>query len=54
MSRIGRKPIAVPTGVKVQITPGSVEVQGPKGKLSVNLPRGISLEQKGAELHANS
>ena len=27
-------------------------MQGPKGKLSVNLPRGISLEQKGAELHA--
>jgi large subunit ribosomal protein L6 len=52
MSRIGRKPIAVPAGVKVQITPGSVEVQGPKGKLSVNLPRGIHLEQKGAELHA--
>jgi large subunit ribosomal protein L6 len=52
MSRIGRKPIAVPAGVKVQIAPGSVEVQGPKGKLSVNLPRGIHLEQKGAELHA--
>jgi len=29
-----------------------VEVQGPKGKLSVNLPRGNYLEQKGAELHA--
>jgi large subunit ribosomal protein L6 len=52
MSRIGRKPIAVPAGVKVQIAPDSVEVQGPKGKLSVNLPRGIRLEQKGAELHA--
>jgi large subunit ribosomal protein L6 len=52
MSRIGRKPIAVPAGVKVQIAPGSVEVQGPKGKLNVNLPRGIHLEQKGAELHA--
>src|SRR5580765_4378817 len=52
MSRIGRKPIAVPAGVKIQIAPGSVEVQGPKGKLNVNLPRGISLEQKGAELHA--
>src|SRR5260370_5091745 len=52
MSRIGRKPIAVPTGVKIQIAPGSVEVQGPKGKLSVNLPRGIHLEQKGSELHA--
>jgi large subunit ribosomal protein L6 len=52
MSRIGRKPITVPAGVKVQIAPDSVEVQGPKGKLSVNLPRGIRLEQKGAELLA--
>src|SRR6204780_1706607 len=52
MSRIGRKPIPVPAGVKIQIAPTSVEVQGPKGKLNVNLPRGIHLEQKGAELHA--
>jgi large subunit ribosomal protein L6 len=52
MSRIGRKPIAVPAGVKVQITPGAVEVQGPKGKMNVKLPRGITLEQKGAEIHA--
>jgi large subunit ribosomal protein L6 len=52
MSRIGRKPITVPAGVKVQIAPDSVQVQGPKGKLSVNLPRGIRLEQKGAELLA--
>jgi large subunit ribosomal protein L6 len=52
MSRIGRKPIDVPVGVKVQLAPTSVEVQGPKGKMSVNLPRGITLEQKGAELHA--
>src|SRR4029077_3119402 len=41
-----------PAGVKIQIATDSVEVQGPKGKLSVNLPRGISLEQKGSELHA--
>src|SRR5579863_1884130 len=52
MSRIGRKPIAVPAGVKIQLAPGSIEVQGRKGKMSVNLPRGITLEQKGAELHA--
>jgi large subunit ribosomal protein L6 len=52
MSRIGRKPIVVPAGVKIQIAPGSIEVQGPKGKMNVNLPRGIHLEQKGAELHA--
>jgi large subunit ribosomal protein L6 len=52
MSRIGRKPIPVPAGVKVQLAPDSVEVQGPKGKMNVKLPRGITLEQKGAELHA--
>ena len=52
MSRIGRKPIVVPAGVKVQIAPSSVEVQGPKGKMTVPLPRGIHIEQKGAELHA--
>src|ERR1700676_4238577 len=52
MSRIGRKPIAVPAGVKIQLAPGSIDVQGPKGKMSVSLPRGITLEQKGAELHA--
>src|SRR5580692_10656056 len=52
MSRIGRKPIAVPAGVKIQLTPGSIDVQGPKGKMSVNLPRGITVEQKGSELHA--
>src|SRR6202166_4936211 len=52
MSRIGRKPIAVPAGVKVQLTPGSIDVQGPKGKMNVPLPKGITLEQKGAELHA--
>jgi large subunit ribosomal protein L6 len=52
MSRIGRKPIAVPAGVKVQLAPDSVDVQGPKGKLVVRLPHGITLEQKGGELHA--
>src|SRR5216683_7938307 len=52
MSRIGRKPIAVPAGVKINLAPGSIDVQGPKGKMNVKLPKGITLEQKGAELHA--
>ena len=34
MSRIGRKPITVPSGVEIQISPGSVTVKGPKGTLS--------------------
>ena len=52
MSRIGNKPIAVPSGVKVQIKDGIVDVQGPKGKMTVALPRGIHIEQKDGALSA--
>lgn len=52
MSRIGRKPIPVPSGVKVQIAPAAIEVQGPKGKLSIGVPRGIHFEQKDGTLLA--
>jgi large subunit ribosomal protein L6 len=33
MSRIGKKPIAVPKGVTIDVQPGAVEVKGPKGTL---------------------
>src|SRR5579863_8759469 len=52
MSRIGRKPVPVPAGVKVQLSAAAVEVQGPKGKLIVPLPRGIHFEQKDGVLTA--
>src|SRR6266705_1879076 len=52
MSRIGRKPIAVPSSVKVQIGPAAIEVQGPKGKLSVGVPQCIRSEQKDGTLTA--
>jgi len=52
MSRIGNKLIPVPSTVKVQIKDGSVEVQGPKGKMAVVLPRGIKFEQKDGTLIA--
>ena len=42
MSRIGRKPIPLPKGVAVKIEGNMVNVQGPKGKLDTQLPRGIS------------
>jgi len=50
MSRIGRKPIPVPQGVKVEIKGSTVAVQGSKGNLSWDLPEGITCEQKEAEL----
>ncbi len=52
MSRIGNKIITVPSGVKVQIKDSAVEVQGPKGKLTVAVPRGVQFEQKDSTLVA--
>lgn len=44
MSRIGKKPIAVPKGVTVKVLQSAVEVQGPKGKLTQPFPPGINFE----------
>jgi large subunit ribosomal protein L6 len=53
MSRIGKKPIPVPSGVKInKLADGRVEVQGPKGKLNVLVPLQIKLEQKDGVLNA--
>jgi large subunit ribosomal protein L6 len=52
MSRIGRKPIPLPSGVKIALQDGRVDVQGPKGKLVVPIPHGISFEQKDGVLNA--
>ena len=52
MSRIGNKIIPVPSGVKIQIKESAVEVQGPKGKIQIAVPRGIHFEQKDGTLTA--
>jgi len=44
MSRIGKKPIPLPSGVKITVG-DRLEVTGPKGTLSVPIPAGISVEQ---------
>jgi large subunit ribosomal protein L6 len=50
MSRIGRQPIPVPSGVTIAIEPNRVIVNGPKGELSERIPRDISVEQVDGEL----
>jgi large subunit ribosomal protein L6 len=50
MSRVGRKVIVVPSGVKVSVGETSLEVQGPKGKLTTPVPPGIKFTLAGAEL----
>lgn len=44
MSRIGRKPVPIAKGVKVAVEGASVSVEGPKGKLSVAIPRGVAVK----------
>jgi large subunit ribosomal protein L6 len=52
MSRIGKKPIALPKGVTVKVEGNVVLVHGPKGKVDTPLPKGIKIEQKDGTLHA--
>ena len=52
MSRVGRKPIDIPKGVKIRIADGAVEAEGPKGKLRTEVPPGIRIEQRDAQLVA--
>jgi large subunit ribosomal protein L6 len=51
MSRIGHKPVTLPDKVKVSLSADrSVQVEGPKGKLSWRLPEGISGKVEGTKL----
>ena len=46
MSRIGKKPIPLPTGVVVSIEPEVVRVNGPRGELFERIPRDITVAQE--------
>ena len=50
MSRIGRKPIPIPTGVTVKVEPEVVHVTGPRGALSERKNRDIVVAEEGEEL----
>jgi large subunit ribosomal protein L6 len=50
MSRIGKKPIPIPQGVTVAVDGSTVQVAGPKGKLSHTLPAGVSAAAEGGAL----
>ena len=52
MSRIGKKPIPLPAGVKYTVQGNTVLVEGPKGKLTAMLPTGIKLEKQDSNLVA--
>jgi large subunit ribosomal protein L6 len=45
MSRIGKRPIELPTGVAVAISPGRIQVNGPLGELDQQIPTRMNVEQ---------
>jgi large subunit ribosomal protein L6 len=50
MSRIGKSPIPVPSGVDVSIDGAHITVKGPKGTLERDIPGAITVRQEGEEL----
>jgi large subunit ribosomal protein L6 len=50
MSRIGRKPVSIPQGVKVNLDGAVIRAEGPKGKLSQPVPAGISAKIENNQL----
>ena len=50
MSRIGRKPVSIPQGVKVNIDGAVVRAEGPKGKLMQPVPAGLSAKLENNQL----
>jgi large subunit ribosomal protein L6 len=50
MSRIGKKNIPLPKGVKVKVEGGAITVTGPRGELSRPMPPRVSLEMSDAEI----
>lgn len=50
MSRIGKKPIEIPSGVDVKVEDGNISVKGPKGSLNWRCPEGISVSVEGGRV----
>jgi large subunit ribosomal protein L6 len=50
MSRIGKQPIGIPSGVTVNVANGEIQVKGPKGNLAGAVPTGISAKVDGDQL----
>ena len=49
-SRIGKQPVKIPSGVKVNIGENAIEVAGPKGTLTAPLPPGVTIEEEDGAL----
>lgn len=54
MSRLGRKIIVIPEEVTPSIEKGEIIIRGPKGNLTLKIPRGISVETEGKTLRVKT
>lgn len=52
MSRIGKKPIVIPKGVTIKVSPEAIEVKGPKGTIRQYVPPGIDFAEDNGTLVA--
>ena len=50
MSRVGKLPIAIPSGVTITLDPGRIKVQGSKGELSTPQLDGITVKQEDGQI----
>ncbi|HRK02805.1 MAG TPA: 50S ribosomal protein L6 [Oligoflexia bacterium] len=50
MSRVGKQPIKLPSGVKAEVKDGIIKVEGPKGKLSYKMPLGLNVKTEAGVL----
>jgi large subunit ribosomal protein L6 len=50
MSRVGKVPVKIHQGVKVEVKDGTIKVEGPKGKLAHKLPRGVNAKVENGQL----
>lgn len=50
LSRVGKRPVPLPKGVTVNVTGAKVDIQGPKGKLSFDLPASVVCKREGETL----
>jgi large subunit ribosomal protein L6 len=54
MSRVGKRPVAIPSGVTVSVDDGTVRVKGPKGELSQPVLVGTRVAIEGAEARVSA
>ena len=50
MSRVGKKPVALPKGVECQVQADAITVKGPKGTLQIAAPAGVDVAINGGEI----